>query len=283
MLSFSRYSIVEAYIMRIVYILIATTVSVLLLGCHKSGDSPDAPGARLKEVITHQAIRDSNVFTFFHYNSNGQLVTYVDSFHMLSDNSNYVNVVFSYPFLYNSQGNLEKIDYREGSTIAALYDLRTYDGQNHLIQNTHINQYAQDTAVTIYVFDGANRLASDSTFSNNKPGKIDFTTYTYDNNDNIVAWKRFTDSLNIVTAVDSSEITYEGNRNPYYAFGMNLYPLRNKEQVLSKNNIAEQRFSDGSIVNYQYTYFSNGLPKDVFVTITSSASVPNREFHFIYE
>jgi len=282
-LRFYRYIPIEIDIMRFVYIPIATIVSFLLFSCHKSGGSADAPGTRLKEVITHQAIRDSNVFASFKYNSNGQLVTYVDSFHMLTDNSNYINIVFSYPFQFNSQGNLERIDYRAGSTFAALYDLRTYDGQNRLIQNMHIDQYAQDTAVTRFVYDSNNRLTSDSTINSSTPGKMDYAVYTYDGNNNIVTWKQFTDSSGIVTATDSSNITYDANRNPYNSFGMNLYSLRNKEQLLSKNNITQQQFADGTIVNYQYTYFSNGLPKDVFVTVTSSASVPNRELHFVYE
>ncbi len=269
--------------MRIVLLITATTISSVLLSCHRNSDSPDAPGTRLKEVITNQAIRDSNVFTFFHYNDQGLLTQVVDSFHVLTNNFHYLDTAVSYPFQYNAQGNLEKLDYRQGSVYAALYDLRVYNSKNLLVQNTHVNQYDQDTAITVYMYDNNDRLIADSTYRDNIPGKIDFTTYTYDGNDNISTWKRFTDSLGTITVLDSSEISYDNNRNPYHTLGINLYSLRNKEQVLSKNNIAQQKFSDGSIYSYQYVYFGNGLPKDVMVTVTSPASIPNREFHFSYE
>jgi hypothetical protein len=262
---------------------VAVAISILFFSCHKTDGTTEAPGTRLKQVITNQAVRDSNVFTFFLYNDNAQLIRVSDSFHVLTNNLHYLDTVSSYPFLYNPQGNLQKIDYREGSVYGALYDVRIYNGQNRLLENTRIDQYNNDTAVTGYRYDGSNRLIGDSTMSTGHPGRIEWSTYVYDDNDNIVKWQRILDSAGTILKLDSSEITYDANPNPYHSFGMSLYSLKNIEQVLSKNNIVQQRFSNGSVFNYQYAYFSNRYPKDVFVTVTSPNAIPNREFHFTYE
>jgi hypothetical protein len=262
---------------------LAFFLSLILFSCKKDEVITDAPGTRLKEVITTQAIKDSTGITFLKYNSQIKLVTVIDSFRMQSDNlGHYIGLSFSRPLEYDAQGKLAKVTYREGSG-SDVYDLLYYNSDGVAIQRLNYSQLENDTLINYYTYDNKKRLISDSTYNNKKIGLVDFTTYSWDDKDNLVGWKRFTNASGTLQMMASMQATYDQNTNPYHALGMTLYPFRRKEQVLSKNNIVQEKYSDGTSVSYEYTYYSNGLPKGATIATASLNGGVSRMVEFLYE
>lgn len=262
---------------------LAIFLSLILFSCKKDEMIIDAPGTRLIEVITTRALKDSTGITFLKYDSQNKLVTVIDSFRMQSDNADhYIGLSFSRPLEYDAQGNLAKVTYREGSG-SDVYDLLYYNNDAVAIQRLLYSQLENDTLINYYTYDNEKRLISDSTYNNKKIGLVDFTTYSWDDHDNLVEWKRFTNASGTLQMIASMKASYDENTNPYHALGMTLYPFRRKEQVLSKNNIVQEMYSDGTSVSYEYTYYSNGLPKGATIATTSLNGLVSRKVEFIYE
>jgi hypothetical protein len=262
---------------------LAIFLSLILFSCKKDEVITDAPGTRLIEVITTRALKDSTGITFLKYDSQNKLVTVIDSFRMQSDNvDHYIGLSFSRPLEYDAQGKLAKVTYREGSG-SDVYDLLYYNSDAVAIQRLRYSQLENDTLIAYYTYDNKKRLISDSTYNNKNKGLVDFSTYSWDDKDNLVEWKRFTNASGTLQMIASMQASYDENTNPYHALGMTLYPFRRKEQVLSKNNIVREIYSDGISVSYEYAYYSNGLPKGATVATASLNGLVSRKVEFIYE
>ncbi|HEV7331504.1 MAG TPA: hypothetical protein VGN63_10740 [Flavisolibacter sp.] len=135
-----------------------------------------------------------------------------------------------------------------------------------------------------YAYDSEGRLIADTLHSVWTKEIFEYTTYTYDQNDNVAEVQVFRNNTGTYHVERTYQVQYDNKHNPYKPFGIVLYYLfsdaNGKEHLLSKNNCLRKIFPNGDIVSFSYTY-EGDLPKSVTIADSSDPGLTfYREFHY---
>lgn len=171
-------------------------------------------------------------------------------------------------FVYDAQGRMESAT----ETYNGTYSFQ-YDNQNRIIQKLRMKPTpAPYPGRSTYAYDSKGRLIADTLHSVWEKEIFEYTTYTYDHNDNVTEVKVFRNNAGTYHVERTYQVQYDNKQNPYKPFGNVLYYLYNdwngREYLLSKNNRLRKTFPGGDIVSFSYAY-EGDLPKSVTTTDSS--------------
>lgn len=242
-------------------------VSVVLIfsffnSCKKE-DLPEAGGQQLQKIIIQ--FGDTISYTLFDYNKqNNLLVAITDS----NNNGNVWKTFIEYNILN------QPVKFKSDSLIY----------ENNRVVKKISTTYPYPVLNT-YSYGAQNRLITDTAYYNS--GGIIYTNYTKftsDNNSNIVQWQTFykspsgsISSNGIITA------SYDGEINAYSSLGLAAYFIRGDIFLLSNQNRKQTNYLNGVTENYQYEYYSNGLPRKAVVQNRTGGQVSAHNIEFFYE
>ncbi len=224
--------------------------SSYFIACKKD-DVPDTEGSRLHMTIYQ--IGNSISSRRFVYDDQNRLSAIYDSSNGLYRHRVFLN--------YDPQGKLVQVTDAnngmfDGSFIEIVFSFQ-YDQAGRMTRKAGVSP-SGNPIINSYTYDARNRLVADSMYSYWSDKIYSYTTFTYDNNDNVIERKetRF-DSGEVL---DQSHITYEQSPNPFNKLGQVLYFLTGDEMALSKNNY-DYIDNGNNITNYSFEYQHNGLPR----------------------
>jgi YD repeat-containing protein len=221
-----------------------------LISCKKSPNEPDSGGTYLSAIsysnTCPNCTANSGVIKFS-YNSNHQLVSVISS----SDTFNFTTL-----YTYNASGQF--VGESESNSVVGLIEKFTflYDAQGRIIKETGI-PYLANLAINdiTFAYDAANRVIGDSTHNLQTNNVLGYRVFEYDNTGNI---NKIT-TVNILNGTPQAgsvqNFTYNDKLNPYYTIKDVNFFFTDDPLTLSGNMVI-----DTSPI--QYTYYSNGLPRE---------------------
>jgi len=237
----------------------AVLIFSLFYSCKKE-DLPRTTAGRLQRIIERAG--DSALYTFFGYDAQNRLIAITDS----NNNGHLWKTSIEYNALEKPVNF--KVLYRNNPSgiFTGNSDSLIYSDNGRVIKKLSISYPYK--AINTYGYDTRGRLTTDSGFSYwNNNEFAGYTSFTYDNSDNIVQWQTFykspagdMNSGGIITA------SYNKENNYYKSLGLGIYFLRGDIFLLSKENTTQIQYYDGTTWKYQYEYFSNGLPEKAAIT-----------------
>jgi hypothetical protein len=214
-------------------------------------------------------------FCSFNYDGNGRVENFVDSILHPDDNGGYIGV----------SSDIRRVDYDQDSRITqiteragpsdSIYQLWFYNAENLIIKNIFISKLEKDTLTDIYSYDDQKRLVIDSFFENKNKSLVRYTTFRYDTNDNVVEWIRYTNASGTFQVDFKAEATYDDHPNPFHFIVLYSIPYFGDNSGLSRNNIVNLTYSNGTVTQYQYEYkyCGNGWPQSAVVTLEPGQTI----------
>jgi hypothetical protein len=243
------------------------TVTMLFLIACKKDNSTAQYGHRLVRTITKGG--DSALYSSFFYDAQDRLVQIVDS-----ENTNHSK---SFTLLiYDSDGKWVKSMYSNDFSSFVGQDSLWYNN-NKIVKKTYSNSMGYSNK-SIYVYDNLGRLTNDTTYSywSNGYSLFQFADYRYNSNDDIVSWQSYELQGGTFQTWGAITASYNNSINPYSDLGMPLYILRMDNTLLSKHQMTQLRWFDGTPQNYIYTYYPNDLVKTIVLN-------PGGTIEFFYD
>ncbi|MBO9681749.1 MAG: hypothetical protein J7502_03580 [Flavisolibacter sp.] len=222
--------------------------TVLVIGCFFSCKKEEGikEGSRLKTVLHFTG---STIDSFIY--DNQQRLIGIKTF---GGFSNYENSIE-----YNAQGKLAKvvISYRGIDAYQSDY---IYNGAGQIIRRIFTTPGFVDGSA--YAYDSQGRLIADTTYNQQTGDKINYLSYTYNNQGNIIE-EEYTDFL-VPQNNRKTSFKFDSNPSPYKFDGNLLYYIRGGgSQKLNKNNYTEMKPSWSTARTIQYEYQKNGLPTKI--------------------
>jgi hypothetical protein len=231
---------------------------------------------QLKKTTSREG--DSLYHTYYAYDDQNRLVS------ISSSNNQGQGEQHRIDFFYDAQGRMARAKQSHGDTYSFEYGFE-YDNQNRIIQKLLITpSTAPFPGGSTYTYDIKGRLIADTLHSVWAKEIFEYTTYTYDQNDNITEVQVFRNNAGVFQVERTWHVHFDNKSNPYSSVGRLLYYLfsdgNGSEYLLSKNNHLKKTFPSGDIVSYDYVY-EGDLPKSV-ATIDSSDPdwISNQEFYY---
>lgn len=249
--------------------LLLLLVSCTLFACSKE-DLPAAEGTRLQMIASKWY--DTLGYRIFNYDNQNKLTAVIDS----NNNGNKSRFTLD----YDANGRLLKItfSYNPGSFFESTSSFE-YDNLDRIVKsfNSSISNPAGNTS-NIYSYDAKGRLVRDSFFDYRTNGIVSYTTYTYDGNDNVVASKQILKSGSLLRDTTQIQYSYDNKLNPLFSQPFLYFVLG--DVCLNKNNLVQIKYKDGGVLNYNYDYHINGLPKQASVKYNSDPSTTYLNFYY---
>jgi len=243
--------------------------------CQKEEDQ-DTGTRLLKRTSSKDA--DSLNSTYYAYDNQNRLTSISASISSAIDQGSAER--YRVDFVYDAQGRMASAT----ETYNGTYTFQ-YDNQNRIIQKLHVTPTPTPyPGRSTYAYDNRGRLIADTLHSVWEKEIFEYTTYTYDHNDNVTEVQVYRNNAGIYHVERTYQAQYDSKYNPYKPLGNVLYYLfsdpNGREHHLSKNNRLRKTFPNGDIVSYSYTY-EGDLPKSV---TTADSSDPGwssyEEFHY---
>ena len=245
-----------------------------VVSCKKEG-LPVAHGSRLKTVVSKWY--DSLAYTYFIYDIQNRLTNVIDS----NNNGHKHNLRIDYdaqnrPIKLTTTSTYNNLPFYPDQSCSLIYD-----------SNGRIVKKVDDSPVSYvnvtrntYTYDAKGRLIADTIHSYWANEIFSYTTYTYDNNDNVVETKMFEKSSGVIQMVETAISTYDSKTNPYKDLGVFMYIINQNDLYLNKNNRNSENYQSGTKVNFDYQYYSNGLPRRVSTKDNSDPSITYIDFFY---
>jgi len=250
--------------------LLAASLILLLFACSK--DSPVSTGG---SVLTTTIWRwhDSAGFAYFHYDQQNRLTSIVDS-----ENTNHSKHFTS--FFYDAAGKLIKSIYTNDLNNTVAQDSFWYD-KDDIVKRTYSDSWGYHGNAT-FSYDGQGRLTGDTSYS--PSGNVyGFTDYTYDQDDNIIRWQEYYDRLGTMESWGVVSASYNSSINPYYGLGVPFYVMSYDNSILSKHLRKQVTYYDGTVQNFVYDYYPNGVVKRIALISTQSGHTDSTTLEFFYQ
>jgi hypothetical protein len=253
------------------YLFTITSLSLLFISCKKN--NPEDRGHH-HLVKTVSKLGDSASYTFFNYDEQNRLIRITDS-----NNTNHTRHYTS--LVYDANDKWIKSVYTNDFDLFTGEDSFLYDN-NRIIKKQYSNSFGTHNK-NIYVYDVAGNLIHDTTYSYWSNSVFGFANYSYNNSGNIVSWQEYYDQGGTMQSDGTSSASYNNLINPYYDFGLPFYISRNDNTLMSKYQVTQGRYSDGSIANYTYDYYPEGLVKKIVITYISGGYIDISTVEFFYD
>jgi hypothetical protein len=245
-----------------------------VLSCKKE-TLPVAKGSQLKMTISKWY--DSINYTSFNYDSQHRLLAQIDS----NNNGHKRSVRIE----YNAQDRPIKITtaYTYNNTIFLpdQSDSLIYDANGRIVKRVSLNSVINiNPTRNSYSYDAKGRLIADSIHSYWANEIFGYITYTYDDNDNIIQaidYEKLFGSMEIQNIMQGF---YDSKTNPYKRLGILGYIINQNDLYLSRNNRNSEKYQGGTILTFDYNYYSNGLPKRLSVKDNSDPSITYLDFFY---
>jgi YD repeat-containing protein len=223
--------------------LLVALVILALVSCSKDKGDPDAGGNTLAK-IEFTGPNQTTSSLQFNYDGQNRLIEITNSAGPKET------------FTYNPQGRLTT--YTVASILSYNY---TYDANGRIISKTGtpilVNLLVDDYA---YTYDASGRVIADSVYT--LGSLIGYSTYQYDNNNNISGYQYFTKSGATFTTEGLISIQYDNKTGPYGQSGSLLFYTQGDYSYISKANMVSQTRGQTVIMPanyYTFKYYSNGL------------------------
>lgn len=261
---------------------------ILLQACHKPHEEPDISlptscGTRLRMISSLDKESYTSHFRTFSYDGSGRVETFIDSIRFRSDNGGYIGTSSYLERVEYDQGDrITQITEREGS-IDSIFQLWFYNAENLVVKNIRISKLEKDTFIHTYNYDAQKRLVIDSVFDNKNKSLVNYTTFRYDTNDNAIEWDHYTNSSGTLLNDFKTEATYDDHPNPFQFIGIYAVPYYDNNSGLSRNNVVTLTASNGTTVQYQYQYCSNGWPMSAVIRIITAGQTKEMDFGYQYD
>jgi len=229
-------------------LLSAATLAFIFSACQKENTTL-AEGTKLK--MTTSQLNDSISYESFNYDNQNRVT--------LIEDSNNNGAKYKMLIEYNAQGQPLKLTASQNQSY-----FFSYDNNGRIVKK--LNQPASNSGNSIrnvYSYDSKGRLIADSVYSSWTNEVFSYTTYTYNENDNVVERKEYNNFMGSMQMENSVQLLYDDKPNPHNNLGTTLYFITNDDRYLSRNNKIQVKYQDGTIMGYEYEYQNNGLPKKV--------------------
>lgn len=240
-----------------------------LISCRKSPNNPDSGGTYISAInyaTTCPNCAPNNGAIKFSYNANHQLASVISS----SDTFNFITL-----YTYNAAGQFE--DESESYSVSGPIEKFSflYDAQGRIIKRTGIHYLANLVLGNItFTYDAANRFIADSAYEPQTNAVIVYSVCEYDNTGNInkITTYHIYNGTPQVSSIQN--FVYNDKLNPYYTikdvyFFATLNPL-----ILCKN----LPIDTSKTTSTQYSYYSNGLPRQLVFKNPQSGYVSTSEY-----
>jgi YD repeat-containing protein len=217
---------------------------------------------------------DSLNHTTYTYDSQNRLVSISRSFNQGQGEQYRINIT------YDAQGRMVSSN-QTGNGI----DSFQYDNQNRIVQKLHITPSSTTyPGRSTYSYDTKGRLIADTLHSYWANEIFEYTTYTYDQNDNVIEIQVFRNNAGVYYVERKVTLQFDTKTNPYYSLGSVLYftstDTNGIEYLLSKNNSIRKTFPNGDIISYNYIY-TGALPVKATTTDSSDPGwISTDEFYY---
>jgi hypothetical protein len=130
-----------------------------------------------------------------------------------------------------------------------------------------------------YSYDAQGRMIADSLHSYWTQDVWRIAFYSYDQNNNVRESKTVDyPSGNLLYQQQSD---YDSHPHPLNPLGVMIYLFNTEYDVpRGKNNLVKEKYDDGTIVDYTYEYYSNGLPKKCSISDNTDPSITYLEYYY---
>jgi hypothetical protein len=223
-----------------------------LISCKKSSNEPDSGGTYLSAINYTNTCPNCtaiNGVMKFNYNSNHQLVSFINS----SDTFNFTTL-----YTYNASGQF--VSESESNTVSGPLDkfIYLYDAQGRIIKETGI-PYLANLAINdiTFTYDAANKVIGDSTHNLQTNTVIGYRVFEYNNTGNINKITTFNVYNGTPQVIGIQNPVYNDKINPYYTI-KDVYFFATGDPLTLCRNL---QIDTSKATSTQYTYYSNGLPR----------------------
>ncbi|MGB8193613.1 MAG: hypothetical protein WCF67_16905 [Chitinophagaceae bacterium] len=235
-----------------VYLCIAVLLSICFTACKKD-DIPNPDGLSLSKIISKQ--QDSVGVVEFGYDNSGRVNTV---FETVNGNPSQKTSYF-----YDGLGKLATAKHEYPSTNVSVFYIDTFSYQGNYIteRRSGDNHYFKST----FAYDAQGRLAADTAYWTGYTNSKVYVRFVYDNNDNLMDWEYFYHDAGTWHSLGAYHATYTNSINPYYNVGVITFitnqGIKLGDVMLSKHLVAKVTGTNGSVYNFSYEYYNNGLVK----------------------
>jgi len=206
--------------------------------------------------------RDSISYTIYQYDDQHHLTSIQDS-----NNNGHKR---RFDIFYDGQGKLLKVT-QDGNVFTF-----EFDDKGRI--NKKIGSHASGSGSSIqntYKYDVAGRVLADSMYSY----WAQTNSYSYDQNNNVTEAKFTKNSFG--ATLGQLHSTYDNHLNPLSETGSVLYIVSvGYELPIGKNYLVKAANDDGTIVNFIFEYYSNGLPKKSTEHISNDDLITYTEYYY---
>ena len=248
---------------------LAATILFTLVACNKN-DLPIGNGDRLEKVITTWG--DSVAYTFLKYDQYNRLIHIFDSNNHKKPNVTNTSIVYNTGDKILNYTRSDEKGYQWSSSFR-------YNTDGHVTEQME-NGPNGPILTNRYTYDTRGRLIADTSYYRNN-SIISYSTYKYDNNDNVVEWEHFLHN-NLFNTLDRQwtvYFSYDTKLNSYRNLNRAVYFMGGRPELLSKNNLLRMRYNTVTI-DYKYEYYNTGLPKRISLEKNDSNIPSFTEFFF---
>jgi hypothetical protein len=244
-----------------------------IFACNKE-ELGTAEGTRLNMIISKEY--DSVGYSAFRYDNQNRLTAKIDSNNRGNISRCFIN--------YDSNGKLLKVTYSSNNTVDGSFLEGTssfdYDNKDRIVKKFNSATWNPGGSTSnIYSYDTKGRVVKDSFYDyrTNAIHVYGYTIYTYDEKDNVVERKQYVYS----GSLDSNrcQYSYDNRPNPFFSQDQ-LYFILGSDLCLNKNNQIQVKYNSGGILNYNYDYYSNGLPKQASIQFNINPSISYLNFFY---
>jgi YD repeat-containing protein len=241
---------------------VITIASLTFFSCQK--EPSNSEGDRLKMIRIKE--KDSLFFRSFQYDDQNKLISILDS----NNNGHKRNFIIK----YDAQGKLSQVT--EGGSIYTF----TLDDKGRIIKKSLQLSGQQITNVeNTYNYDVNGRVIADSLYSYWTKDVYSIVFYSYDQSSNVIEIK--TVDKNSGAILGRAQCTYDNRPNPLDGKNVMTYLLSSGYEIpAGNNNLLKEIGDDGTIVNYSYEYYSNGLPKKCSFQDNSDPLITYIDFYY---
>jgi len=243
--------------------LVAGLIILAFSSCKKEGSS-NSTGTVLKMIKRTE--RDSIFYRIFQYDNQQRLTSILDS----NNNGNKRR----FDIFYDSQGKLFKVT-EDGNLFTF-----EFDDKGRIIKKIGLySGQAQSSIQNTYKYDINGRVIADSMYSYWTQTVYSTISYSYDQNNNVTEAKFTKNSFG--ATLGQLHSTYDNHLNPLSETGSILYILSGGYELpTGKNNLVKAANDDGTIVNFIFEYYSNGLPKKSTEHISNDDLITYTEYYY---
>jgi YD repeat-containing protein len=224
--------------------LVTAITSLWFFSCQK--EQSNSQGDRLKMIRVKE--KDSVFYRSFQYDDQNRLISILDS----NNNGHKRNFIIK----YDAQGKLSQVT--EGGSIYTF----TLDDKGRIVKKSLQLSGQQTTTVeNTYNYDVNGRVIADSLYSYWTKDVYNIVFYSYDQSSNVIETKIVDKSSGAI--LGQGQYTYDNHPNPFSGKNVMTYLLSTGYEIptAGDNNLLKEIYDDGTMVNYSYEYYSNGLPK----------------------